>query len=208
MRNIMKKPIIKESISESAASPFTYIVLIDALNLAEKGKGIINYMFPKENSEVIKSWFKKLYQSDAYREKKDNLQSISARFYNNANLIALYKAVNGLKAMSYIESDKETHEESIQKLINRISGFIKRRLSPEDDESIEVFVKELNHIAEKVSEKVQIEVDSMLQKEEPVPVPDEKKKEKSAGVSERVKNKLRKKIKEMVRTHLIGSRYR
>lgn len=206
MRNIMKKKIIKESISESAASPFTYIVLIDALNLAEKGKGIINYMFPKENSEAIKGWFKKLYQSDAYREKKDNLQSISARFYNNANLIALYKAVNGLKSMSYIESDKEKHEESIQKLINRISGFIKRRLSPEDDESIEVFVTELNHIAERVSEKIQIEVDSMLQKEEPVP--DENKKEKGADVSERIKNKLRKKIKEMVRTHLIGSRYR
>lgn len=208
MRNIMKKRIIKESISESAASPFTYIVLIDALNLAEKGKGIISYMFPKENSEIIKGWFKKLYQSDAYREKKDNLQSISARFYNNANLIALYKAVNGLKAMSYIESDKEKHEESIQKLINRISGFIKRRLSTEDDESIEVFVTELNHIAERVSEKIQIEVDSMLQKEEPVSVPDKEKKEKDAGVSERIKNKLRKKIKEMVRTHLLGSKYK
>ena len=207
----MKKRIIKESISESAASPFTYIVLIDALNLSEKGKGVINYMFPKENTEIIKSWFKKLYQSDSYRSQKDNLQSISERFYNNANLIALYKAVNGLKTMSYVQADKEKHEESIQKLINRISGFIKRRLSPEDNESIEVFVQQLNHIAEKISEKIQIEVDSMLQKEEPIPVPDEEKKEEpktEIKVNERLRNKLRKKIKEMVRTHLIGSRYR
>ena len=202
----MKRKILKESISESAASPFTYIVLIDALNLKEKGRGIINYMFPKENSEVIKSWFKKLYQSDLYKEKKGNLQSIASRFYNNANLIALYKAVNGLKNMPYTESDKEIHEEDIQKLVFRISGFIKRRLSSDDDESIEIFVRELNHVAERVSEKIQIEVDAMVQKEtETFPVDEKPKKEKGMGVSERLKNKLRKKIKEIIRTHLLSN---
>ena len=106
--------------------------------------------------------------------------------------------------MPYTESDKEKHEEDIQKLVFRISGFIKRRLSSDDDESIEIFVRELNHVAERVSEKIQIEVDAMVQKEtETFPVDEKPKKEKGMGVSERLKNKLRKKIKEIIRTHLL-----
>ena len=97
----MKKKIIKESISESAISPFTYIVLIDALSLAEKGKGNILYLFPNESPSSIKSMFKKLFNSDSYRQGKDNLQSISSRFYNNATLISLYKALNSLKTMPH-----------------------------------------------------------------------------------------------------------
>lgn len=203
----MKKKVLKESISESAVGPFTYVVLIDALSLLEKGKGIVSYMFPKENPEIIKGWFRKLYSSDSFKQNKDKLQSISSRFYNNANLIALYKAVNSLKSMNYVESEKETHEESIQRLMNKISGFIKRRLSPEDDEVIEIFLSELNHIAENISEKIQSEVDSLAQTEE-TPVEPEETEEENPKVSERLKNKLRKKIKEIVRTHLINNRYR
>jgi hypothetical protein len=203
----MKKTRLRESISESAIGPFTYIVLIDALSLIEKGKGIISYMFPKENPEIIRGWFRKLYSADSFKKNKDKLQSISSRFYNNANLIALYKAVNGLKSMNYIESDKENHEESIQRLITKVSGFIKRRLSPDDDEVIEIFLSELNHIAENISEKLQSEVDALAQKEEEIPEP-KPEKEETPKVSERMKNKLRKKIKEIVRTHLINNRYK
>lgn len=193
--------MIKESISESAISPFTYIVLIDALSLAEKGKGNILYLFPNESPSSIKSMFKKLFNSDSYRQGKDNLQSISSRFYNNATLISLYKALNSLKTMPYSESDKEKHEKDIQKLTEKISGYIKRRLSEEDDEVIEMFVSELNHVAEKISAKMQEEVDAAVQSEE-VPVEPEKKSDK---VDERLKNKLRKKIKEIIRTHLIST---
>lgn len=200
----MKKKIIKESISESAISPFTYIVLVDALSLAEKGKGNILYMFPKENPSSIKSMFKKLFNSDSYRQGKDNLQSISSRFYNNSTLISLYKALNSLKTMPYSESDKEKHENDIQKLTEKISGFIKRRLSDDDDEVIEMFVSELNHVAEKISAKIQEEVDASVQSEE-MPVEQEKKSDK---VDERLKNKLRKKIKEIIRTHLISTNRR
>jgi hypothetical protein len=203
----MKKILLKESISESAVGPFTYIVLIDALSLMEKGKGIVSYMFPKENPEIIRGWFRKLYSADSFKQNKDKLQSISSRFYNNANLIALYKAVNGLKSMNYIESDKEKHEESIQRLITKIAGFIKRRLSPDDDEVIEIFLSELNHIAENISEKLQSEVDGLAQAEETIPEP-KPEEEKNPKVSEIMKNKIRKKIKEIVRTHLINNRYK
>jgi len=114
----------------------------------------------------------------------------------------LYKALNILKSMPYSEIDKEKHEKDIQKLIEKISGFIKRRLTAEDDKVIEMFLSELNHVAEKISMKIQEEVDSSAQAEEPEPSDDTK----TPKVQERLKNKLRKKIKEIIRTHLMSSR--
>jgi hypothetical protein len=198
----MKKKIIKESISEAAISPFTYIVLIDALSFAEKSKGNLSYMFPTESPVVLRSWFKKLFNSESYKKGKDSLQSISSRFYNNSSLVALYKTLNTLKSMPYSELDKEKHEKDIQKLIEKISGFIKRRLTAEDDKVIEMFLSELNHVAEKISMKIQEEVDSAAQAEEVEPSDDTK----TPKVQERLKNKLRKKIKEIIRTHLMSSR--
>lgn len=197
-----RKKIIIESISEAAISPFTYMVLIDALSIAEKNIGNMSYLFPNEPPSVIKSWFKKLFNADSYKSGKESLQSISSRFYKDPSLVSLYKALNTLKKMSYSESDKEKHENDIQKLTNKIAGFIKRRLTPEDDDVIEMFLSELNHVAEKISMKIQEEVDAALQIEEPEPEPDVK----DVKVQERLKNKLRKKIKEIVRTHLLSNR--
>jgi len=196
----MKRKIIKESIQEAAISPFTYIVLIDAVSVIEKSKGNITYLFPNESPSIVKSWFKKLLSSDNYKKGKEPLKSISARFYNNSSLVALYKAVNTLKKMSYAEKDKERHEKEIQKLTEKISGYIKRRLTDEDDKVIELFLSELNHVAEKISLKIQEEVDNNVEPEE------DSSAEKDVKVQERLKNKLRKKIKEIVRTHLLSNR--
>jgi len=193
----MKKKLIRESIQEAAISPFTYIVLIDAVTVIEKSKGNITYLFPNESPSIVKSWFKKIMASENYKQGKESLKSISARFYNNSSLVALYKAVNTLKKMSYSEKDKERHEKEIQKLTEKISGYIKRRLTDEDDEVIELFLSELNHVAEKISLKIQEEVDGNAQPDEVADDTAEKK------VEERLKNKLRKKIKEIIRTHLI-----
>lgn len=196
----MKKKLIRESIQEAAISPFTYIVLIDAVTVIEKSKGNITYLFPNESPSIVKSWFKKLMASENYKQGKESLKSISSRFYNNSSLVALYKAVNTLKKMSYSEKDKERHEKEIQKLTEKISGYIKRRLTDEDDKVIELFLSELNHVAEKISLKIQEEVDGNVQPDEVIDDTAEKK------VEERLKNKLRKKIKEIIRTHLIPKR--
>ncbi len=69
-------------------------------------------------------------------------------------------------------------------------------------DQLEMFLSELNHVAEKISVKIQEEVDSSAQAEEPEPSDDTK----TPKVQERLKNKLRKKIKEIIRTHLMSSR--
>ena len=202
----MKNKKINESITSSAVSPFSYIVLIDASRCIAKVKSYIRMVFPKENPDIVKSWFKKLVASEVYGENKDKLESLSSRFFGNPQLTSLFSALQKIKDMPYAENEKELHEKDIQKLIEKIALYIKRRLTDADFELLDALSSEINHVSEKISEKLDSDVESLLTAEEPVPIPDEEPAEKK--VSERMKNKLRKKIKEIVRTHMISGRYK
>jgi len=202
----MKNKKINESITSSAVSPFSYIILIDAARSIGKVKSYIRMIFPKENPDVVKSWFKKITISDFYSENKDKLESLSSRFFGNAQLNSLFSALQKIKDMPYTSDEKELHEKDIQKLIEKISIYIKRRLTDVDFELLDKISSEINHVSEKISEKIDSDVEFLSTAEEPVSSPDEEPKEKK--VSERLKNKLRKKIKEIVRTHMISGRYK
>lgn len=202
----MKNKKINESITSSAVSPFSYIVLIDATRSIAKIRSYIRMIFPTENPDIVKSWFKKLVASEFYDENKDKLESLSSRFFGNPQLTSLFSALQKIKDMPYAENEKELHEKDIQKLIEKIALYIKRRLTDADFELLDAISSEINHVSEKISEKLDSDVESLLTAEEPVSAPDEQPEEKK--VSERLKNKLRKKIKEIVRTHMISGRYK
>jgi macrodomain Ter protein organizer (MatP/YcbG family) len=163
-------------------------------------------IFPSDNPDVIKSWFKKLINSEFYGENKDKLESLSSRFFGNPQLTSLVITLNKIKKMPYTESEKEQHEKDIQKLIEKISLYIKRRLTDIDVEILDQLSSEINHVAEKISEKMNSDVESLMSVEVEEPPVEEKPEEKK--VSERMRNKLKKKIKEIVRTNLINAKYR
>jgi len=202
----MKKNKISESIESSAISPLSYIILIDASKSIGKVKSYLRMIFPSENPDVIKSWFKKLINSEFYGENKDKLESLSSRFFGNPQLTSLVITLNKIKKMPYAESEKEQHEKDIQKLIEKISLYIKRRLTDIDVEILDQLSSEINHVAEKISEKMNSDVESLMSVEVEEPPVEEKPEEKK--VSERMRNKLKKKIKEIVRTNLINAKYR
>jgi hypothetical protein len=202
----MKKNKISESIESSAISPLSYIILIDASKSIGKVKSYLRMIFPSDNPDVIKSWFKKLINSEFYGENKDKLESLSSRFFGNPQLTSLVITLNKIKKMPYTESEKEQHEKDIQKLIEKISLYIKRRLTDIDVEILDQLSSEINHVAEKISEKMNSDVESLMSVEVEEPPVEEKPEEKK--VSERMRNKLKKKIKEIVRTNLINAKYR
>ena len=195
-----KKKQVNESISSSAISPMSYIILIDAANIIEKGRGFLSYIFPNESVSALKLLFRKIQISDTYTETKDELKSLSSRFDSNSLLVTLCKTIDRLKTMSFVETDKESHERDIEKLIQKTSVFIKRRLTEKDDILLEKVLSEINNVAEKISRKMDDELESAMQKtDEP-----KKQEQKTEGkVNERLKNKLRKKIREIIRTHII-----
>jgi len=203
----MKNKKLNESIESSAVSPLSYIVLIDASRSIAKLKSYIRTLFPTENPDVLRSWFKKLINSEFYGKNKDKLESLSARFHGNPQLTTLFVALQKIKQMPYSENEKELHEKDIQKLIEKIGLYIKRRLTDVDIEILDQLSSEINHVSEKISEKMNSDVEALMSVEAPEePIPDEKPEEKK--VSERMRNKLKKKIKEIIRTNLISNRYR
>ncbi len=192
------KKVVKESITVSAISPMSFIVLIDVSNVIERNKNLLQFIFPNENVNTIRSWFNKFADSDEYKQTSEKLQSISSRFSGNPTLKVLYKSLDTLKSTAYTASEKEAHEADIRKIIEKIGLFIKKRLTDEDFEVLEIVLSRLNSVAENLSKKIDTQIEDMASKEE----------KNEVVVNERLKNKLRKKIKEIVRTHLISNNRR
>ncbi len=211
MSNTMKttQKILKESISQSAITPLSYIVFIDAADASSKVRGYIKMIFPSESPGVVKSWFRKLIISKEYAKSKDNMQAIQARFSNNPSLKSLMQSIEKIKSMQYTPEEKKTHENDIRTLIDKTSIYIKRRLSEEDIKLLESVLSDINAVAEKISTKIDNEVALLMVKptEEPKQSKKtEKKPKKESVIGERLRNKFRKKIKEIVRTHLLNNK--
>ena len=191
-----KKKVIKESITVSAISPMSFIVLIDAANIIQRDKNLLQFIFPNETTNTIRSWFNKFAESKEYKETSEKLQSIGSRFSGTPTLKVLYKSLDTLKSTTYTESEKDSHEADIRKIIEKIGLFIKKRLTEEDFEVLEIVLSQLNAVAENLSKKIDDEIESSMEEEQKTEV----------VVNERLKNKLRKKIKEIIRTHLFKNR--
>lgn len=191
-----KKKVIKESITVSAISPMSFIVLIDVANIIQRNKNLLQFIFPNETANSIRSWFNKFAESKEYKETSEKLQSIGSRFSGTPTLKVLYKSLDTLKSTTYTESEKDSHEADIRKIIEKIGLFIKKRLTEEDFEVLEIVLSQLNAVAENLSKKIDDEIESSMEEEQKTEV----------VVNERLKNKLRKKIKEIIRTHLFKNR--
>ena len=207
-----RKKQLKEAISAGALSPLGYSVLVDASNVLEKKRGLIRSMFPSTNSTIIKKWFSKIALSDKYGESKEKLMALGSRFSDMAALKVLYKSLNALKSTPLPEAEKEQREKDIQKMIDRIGLFIRKRLTDGDAELIEKFTNSINSVANNIAGEIDNELQNSVQSPEPEKPIEEPKKEPAkpiekpkveSKVNERLKNKLRKKIKEIVRTHII-----
>lgn len=192
------KKVVNESITVSAISPMSFIVLIDVANIIQRNKNLLQFIFPNENTNTIRSWFNKFADSQEYKDTSEKLQSIGSRFSGIPTLKVLYKSLDTLKSAAYTESEKDAHEADIRKIIEKIGLFIKKRLTDEDFEVLEIVLSKLNSVAENLSKKIDTQIESMMSKEQKTEI----------VVNERLKNKLRKKIKEIVRTHLLSNNVR
>lgn len=202
------KKVLKESISQSAITPLSYIVFIDAADASDKVRGYIRMIFPSESPGVIRTWFRRMVATKEYRQSKDKMQAIQSRFSNNPSLKSLIMSIEKIKSMQYTSDEKRSHENDIRTLIDKTSVYIKRRLTEEDVKVLESMLADINAVSEKISTKIDEEVALLMvsPKEQPTPSKkDEKKPKKEIKISERLRNKFRKKIKEIIRTHLMSN---
>jgi hypothetical protein len=200
MKNKKKK--LQESISETAISPLSYIVFIDAGNVIGGKSGYLKILFQNETTNTITSWFRNMVKDDNYKKNKDKLIAIASRFSNIPSLKVLFTSLSKLKSASFSQEEREQQEADIQSLIQKVSVFIKRRLTEDDDIILKELLSDINAVGENILNKIDSEIESNEIKSDDA----EKTPKKEVKVNERIKNKLRKKIKEIIRTHLLNNR--
>jgi len=200
MKNKKKK--LQESISETAISPLSYIVFIDAGNVIGGKSGYLKILFQNETTNTITSWFRNMVKDDNYKKNKDKLIAIASRFSNIPSLKVLFTSLSKLKSSSFSQEEREQQEADIQSLIQKVSVFIKRRLTEDDDIILKELLSDINAVGENILNKIDSEIESNEIKSDDA----EKTPKKEVKVNERIKNKLRKKIKEIIRTHLLNNR--
>jgi hypothetical protein len=172
------------------------------------------------------NWYEGFSQSEQYQKKEDRtkLESISSRFNGDGTLKILYRSLNTLLSEPYTEPEKSSRDKDVKKLIRKIGIYIKQKLTDEDNQTIQKMLPALQSTSQSISDKIESKLlSSMKSEEEPEeePKPTEEPKpedietssekepesvKKEGNISKYHKNRLRKKIKEMVRRSLMDKK--
>ena len=215
----MKKTHLNEEIETSGENFINYISVIDSTEILNNNRSMLNFIFPDVKINKMITWYDKFAKSEQYQNKEDRtkLEAINSRFYGDGTLKLLYRSLNALLIQPLTEPERVNRDKDVKKLIRKIGTYIKQRLTDDDKAVIQKMFPALQSTDNIIEDKIeQILLKSMQQKQEPDEEPSKETEERPDGVdidkkgkkvNERVKNKLRKKIKEMVRTHLITARY-
>jgi hypothetical protein len=212
---------IQEELDDSNIKFLKYFSVIDSTEILENNRAMMSYLFPQVKMQKLLQWYSPVAESSEYQNKdiRSKLESICSRFYGDGTLKVLYRSLNQLISMTYMEPDKVSHDKDIVKLIKKISIYIQQRLTDSDKEAVEKLSSAFETVASTISDKIDsIVLNSMNNgKEEP----EEKESEKETSdapkgeegdveepkkenkISEYYKRRLSKKIREMVRTAVI-----
>lgn len=208
----MKKRL-KEEIESSNENFLNYVAVIDSTEILQNNRSMMVYIFSDVKINKLLSWYESFAQSEAYQKKEDRtkLESINSRFSGDGTLKLLYRSLNALISEPYTEPEKTRRDKDVKKLIKKIGIYIKQKLTDEDKEVIQNMIPALEITTQTISDKIESKLlSSMKSEEEPEAEDSEKSSEESSKpvkketvISKYHSNRLRKKIKEMVRRSLI-----
>ena len=217
----MKKRL-KEEIESSNENFLNYVAVIDSTEILQNNRSMMVYIFPDVKMNKLLSWYESFAQSETYQKKEDRtkLESINSRFSGDGTLKLLYRSLNALISEPYMEPEKTSRDKDVKKLIKKIGIYIKQKLTDEDKAVIQNMIPALEITTQTISDKIESKLLSSMKseeepEEEPAPKeePESEDSEKSSEetpkpvkketvISKYHSNRLRKKIKEMVRRSL------
>jgi hypothetical protein len=220
------KKVLKEEIQSSNENFIDYIAVIDSTEILQNNRSMMTYIFPDVKMNKLINWYEGFSQSEEYQKKEDRtkLESISSRFHGDGTLKILYRSLNALLSESFTEPEKTERDKDVKKLIKKIGIYIKQKLTDEDNQIVQKMLPALESTSQSISDKIESKLlSSMKSEEEPEeePKPTEEPKpedietssekepesvKKEGNISKYHKNRLRKKIKEMVRRSLMDKK--
>lgn len=215
------KKILKEEIETSNENFLNYFVVIDSTEIIQNNRSMISFIFPDLKINKLLSWYESFAQSEQYQKKEDRtkLEAINSRFYGDGTLKLLYRSLNTLLTEPYTEPEKVARDKDVKKLIKKIGIYIKQKLTNDDTEIIQKMLPALDSATQFIEDKIEkkllssmksepeSEIDNKQEDENtPKQEPDIEPTKKEIKFSKYHTNKLRKKIKEMVRRSLIDKK--
>jgi hypothetical protein len=215
--------LIKEELHQDFKRFLKYLLLIDIVEILENNRGMIMYLFPDVKLQKLIKWYTPFGESEIYSNKeiKDKLISINSRLYGDETLKLLYRSLNKVLTTSFSEEERGQRESDVNKLIRKISLYIKNKLTEEDTEILDGVFGALEKTSLIAKSKVIADLDRHMelpdtskddeteQKDdvEKTEKDDEEPKKESLHDSFH-KRKLKKKIREMIRTVILQKKFR
>lgn len=216
------KKVLKEEIESSNENFIDYIAVIDSTEILQNNRSMMTYIFPDVKMNKLINWYDSFSQSEQYQKKDDRtkLESISSRFHGDGTLKILYRSLNALLSEPFTEPEKTERDKDVKKLIKKIGIYIKQKLTDEDNQTVQKMLPALESTSQTISDKIESKLlSSMKSEEETEEEPDSNEEpktddtetsseeqpepvKKESKISKYHQNKLRKKIKEMVRRSL------
>ena len=209
--------LIKEELHQDFKRFLKYLLLIDIVEVLENNRGMIMYLFPDVKLQKLIKWYTPFGGSEVYSNKeiKDKLISINSRIYGDETLKLLYRSLNKVLTTSFSEEERGQRESDVNKLVRKISLYIKNKLTEEDSEILDSVFEALEKTALITKSKIIADLDRHM--ELPDASDDDVEKKDDVEKTEKDdeepkkeslhdnfhKRKLKKKIREMIRTAVL-----
>lgn len=215
--------LIKEELHQDFKRFLKYLLLIDIVEVLENNRGMIMYLFPDVKLQKLIKWYAPFGGSEVYSNKeiKDKLISINSRIYGDETLKLLYRSLNKVLTTSFSEEERGQRESDVNKLVRKISLYIKNKLTEEDSEILDSVFEALEKTALITKSKIIADLDRHMELTDASDDDDVEKKddvEKTEKDDEEPKKeslhdnfhkrKLKKKIREMIRTAVLKTKFK
>ena len=215
--------LIKEELHQDFKRFLKYLLLIDIVEVLENNRGMIMYLFPDVKLQKLIKWYTPFGGSEVYSNKeiKDKLISINSRIYGDETLKLLYRSLNKVLTTSFSEEERGQRESDVNKLVRKISLYIKNKLTEEDSEILDSVFEALEKTALITKSKIIADLDRHMEltdasdddgveKKDDVEKTekDDEEPKKESLHDNFHKRKLKKKIREMIRTAVLKTKFK
>jgi hypothetical protein len=214
--------LIKEELHQDFKRFLKYLLMIDIVEVLENNRGMIMYLFPDVKLQKLIKWYAPFGGSELYsnKEVKEKLISINSRLYGDETLKLLYRSLNKILTTSFPEEERGQRESDVNKLIRKISLYIKNKLTEEDTEILDSVFETLEKTSLIAKSKIIADLDRHMElpdtsKDDEENKDDVEKTEKDDEEPKKEslhdsfhKRKLKKKIREMIRTAILKTKFK
>lgn len=194
-----------EAIELYSINYLAYIIFIDATSIYDSGKGSLSYLLPNIEPPQMKNIFEDIFESEKFKINYEKMKGIHSRFIGDSVIKALLKTLYKLMSMSPSEDlskmDPSKKDKDISLVVKKIGTYISGKLTSSDKLVFQDIASEINSVSKQIYNTINQQLVSQLDTTHINPEPPANTKKQA---NERLKNKFKKKLKELARNVIIS----